>query len=79
MRVHPKEVHETLRRSILVEGYPFVLDVEKSHGQYLHDAITGRDYLDFFTFYASRPIRFDHPALLDPDYLKELADRKSVV
>jgi L-lysine 6-transaminase len=65
-------VHETLRRSILVEGYPFVLDVEKSHGQYLHDAISGRDYLDFFTFYASRPIRFDHPALLDPDYLRDL-------
>lgn len=73
MRIHPNEVHEALRRAILVEGYPFVLDLEKSHGQYLHDAITGRDYLDFFTFYASRAVRFDHPMLLDAEYQKRIA------
>lgn len=61
-----------LRRSILVEGFPFVLDVERSHGQYLHDAVTGREYLDFFTFYASRPVRFDHPLLLEPEYVRRL-------
>jgi L-lysine 6-transaminase len=66
------QVHETLRRSILVEGYPFVLDIDGSHGQYLRDARDGRDYLDFFTFYASRPIAFDHPALKDPEYQKRL-------
>lgn len=72
MRILPNEVHEALRRAILVEGYPVVLDLEKSHGQYLHDAITGRDYLDFFTFYASRAVAFDHPMLLDPDYSKRI-------
>src|SRR5215472_16551903 len=73
MRLIPTDVHGTLKRSILVEGYSFVLDLEKSHGQYLHDAITGTDYLDFFTFYASRPIRFDHPKLHDAEYLRRLA------
>jgi L-lysine 6-transaminase len=73
MRLIPTDVHGTLKRSILVEGYSFVLDLEKSHGQYLHDQITGTDYLDFFTFYASRPIRFDHPKLHEEEYLKRLA------
>ncbi|MCK6549195.1 L-lysine 6-transaminase [Myxococcota bacterium] len=72
MRIQPSEVHGVLRRSILVEGYPFVLDAEKSHGQYLHDAVTGRDYLDFFTFYASRPVRFDHPRLSGEDFQREV-------
>lgn len=70
--IRPSEVHETLRRSILVEGYPFVLDLEGSHGQYLKDARDGREYLDFFTFYASRPVAFDHPALKDPEYQRRL-------
>lgn len=72
MRLHPSDVHGSLKRSILVEGYPFVLDVERCHGQYLHDALTGRDFLDFFTFYASRPVRFDHPRLADPEYLSRV-------
>lgn len=57
---------------MLCEGYPFVLDLEKSHGQYLHDSLSGKDYLDFFTFYASRPLAFDHPGLADPQFLEKL-------
>jgi L-lysine 6-transaminase len=70
--VAPPDVHETLRRTMLVEGYPVVFDPEKSRGQYLHDALSGRDYLDFFTFYASRPLAFDHPKLLEPAYVERL-------
>jgi L-lysine 6-transaminase len=70
--VQPAEVHDVLRRAILVEGYPFVLDLENSRGQYLRDARDGRDYLDFFTFYASRPIAFDHPGLREPDFVERL-------
>jgi L-lysine 6-transaminase len=72
MKLLPTDVHGTLKRSILVEGYPFVLDLERSHGQYLHDEITHTDYLDFFTFYASRPVRFDHPALHEPSFVRNL-------
>ncbi|MBI2379117.1 MAG: L-lysine 6-transaminase [Deltaproteobacteria bacterium] len=63
MEVKPNEVHEVLARSMLVEGYPFVLDLDRSHGHWLADAKTGAEYLDFFTFYGSRPLRFDHPRL----------------
>lgn len=70
--VSPGQVHETLSRATLAEGYSLVLDLDKSRGQRIRDAITGRDYLDFFTFYASRPLAFDHPGLSEPKYLRRL-------
>ncbi|MBK8014129.1 MAG: L-lysine 6-transaminase [Deltaproteobacteria bacterium] len=66
--IRPEDVHPTLAKSMLVDGYPFVLDIERSHGQYLHDARTGRDFLDFFTFFASRALAFDHPQLRGPEF-----------
>ncbi len=72
MSIEPRDVHSTLSRTLLVEGYPIVLDLERSHGQWITDATTGKEYLDFFTFYASRPLGFNHPRLRDPDYLQKL-------
>jgi L-lysine 6-transaminase len=72
MPIHARDVHETLSRSLLVEGYPMVLDLERSHGSWLFDQKTERAYLDCFTFYASRPIGFNHPKTRDPAYLERL-------
>src|ERR1700683_1291093 len=63
---------ETLRRHILVDGYPVVVDLEKSRGSHLIDAQTGKKYFDFFSFYASNPIGFNHPKMSEPDFLKTL-------
>ncbi len=56
-------VRDTLGRHILADGYPIVLDMENSRGAHLRDAVTGKDYVDFFTFYASNPLGMNHPAL----------------
>ena len=56
-------VREHLGRHLLTNGYPMVLDMEKSQGHRLHDAASGRDYVDFFTFYASNPLGMNHPKL----------------
>ncbi|MBN2070229.1 MAG: L-lysine 6-transaminase [Candidatus Krumholzibacteriota bacterium] len=72
-KIAAKDVHKTLKKSMLVDGYPFVLDLEKSHGTWLHDAATGKEYLDFFTFFASSALGYNHPALTTDDFLKELA------
>src|SRR5687767_9079175 len=72
VRIEPSNVHETLARVMLCEGYPLVLDLERSRGQWLFDALSGRAYLDFFTFYASRPLAFDHPKLRHPAFLERL-------
>ncbi|MFN3597716.1 MAG: L-lysine 6-transaminase [Rubricoccaceae bacterium] len=59
----PSDVHAILRRHLLADGYPLVLDMEQSRGAYLRDAVTGRTYVDLFTFYASNPLGMNHPAL----------------
>jgi L-lysine 6-transaminase len=66
-------VHETLSRSILVDGFDLVLDLTRSAGSYLVDARDGRRYLDMFTFVASSALGMNHPALAyDNDFRMEL-------
>ena len=62
----PKAVHEVLGKTILVDGFDYVLDLEQSKGTFIQDAKTGRKFLDLFTFFASGPIGFNHPKLTSP-------------
>lgn len=64
-RTEPDRVHEVLARSILADGFDFVLDLARSAGSYLYDARDGRRYLDMFTFFASSALGMNHPALAD--------------
>lgn len=65
-------VHETLRKYQLADGLPIVLDLERSQGVWMHDARTGRRYLDAFSFFASWPMGYNHPKLADPTFRAEL-------
>jgi L-lysine 6-transaminase len=74
-RTEPDQVHEVLARSILVDGFDFVLDLARSAGSYLVDARDGRRYLDMFTFFASSALGMNHPALAaDEEFRVELID-----
>jgi len=68
----PAEVHATLARHILADGYDIVLDLEKSKGRRLHDAKNDRTLLDMFSFFATLPVGINHPMLKDPDFLARL-------
>ncbi|MCK4539340.1 MAG: L-lysine 6-transaminase, partial [Candidatus Krumholzibacteria bacterium] len=57
--IAPADVHKSLDASMLVDGYPFVLDLNESHGSWLVDAATGKKYLDFFTFFASSALGYN--------------------
>jgi L-lysine 6-transaminase len=72
--IAPQAVHDTLRRHLLVDGYPIVIDLEQSAGPYIHDKITGRKYLDFFSFFASNPVGINHPGLRDPAHQRRLIE-----
>jgi L-lysine 6-transaminase len=65
-------VHETLRKYQLADGFPLVLDLERSAGVWIHDARTGRRYLDAFSFFASWPMGYNHPKLADPAFQADL-------
>lgn len=71
--MQPSEVHPTLKKHILADGYDIVLDLKKSKGAYLHDSRTGRDYLDFFTFFASNPLGMNHNKLAgDDEFIRKI-------
>lgn len=71
--IAPAEVHDTLRQHLLVDGYPIVVDLEASHGSWVRDALTGRDLLDFFSFFASNPVGFNHPHMVQAEVQARLA------
>jgi L-lysine 6-transaminase len=69
------DVHETLRRHLLVDGFDLVLDTRASRGSWLVDARNGNRWLDLFSFFASAPLGMNHPALTgDPAFLAELTE-----
>jgi len=50
--VQPSEVLDVLSRYMLVDGFPVVIDMEKSRGSWIIDARDGRKFLDFYSFFA---------------------------
>ena len=68
----PNEVHATLARHILADGYDIVLDLEKSQGRRLYDARNDRWILDMFSFFATLPVGINHPMLQDPEFVAKL-------
>ncbi len=72
VKIETHQVHETLKKYMLVDGHDMVYDPEKSHGSYFVDKKSGEEYMDFFTFFASLPIGHNHHKLLEEDFLEKL-------
>ncbi len=54
-------VHDILRKYILVDGFPHVIDFKKSQGSWFVDTSSGKSYLDCFSQHASQPLGWNHP------------------
>jgi len=67
------QVFPILKENILVDGFHIVIDLEKSHGSYMVDALHGREYLDCYSYFASLPIGHNHPKMRDEEFLHSLA------
>jgi L-lysine 6-transaminase len=76
--VAPADVHATLGRHLLALGHSLVLDLERSQGPFVRDAKSGQEFLDFASFYASNPLGFRAPALVDPAFQERLARAATV-
>lgn len=70
--VTPETVHEILGRNMLADGFPIVFDLQKSRGVWIVDSKSGKMFFDFFSFFASAPIGFNHPRLLASDFQRKL-------
>ncbi len=72
MTVNPQDVHAILSKYQLADGYGLVVDLDKSHGVWVHDSASGKDYLDAFTCFASWPLGFNHPELMEAPFSEEI-------
>lgn len=73
-KIDPEKVHAKLARHLLADGYPFVYDHRSSEGSYLVDQITGRRYLDMFSFFSSSPLGHNHPKMKTAEFRERIAD-----
>lgn len=71
------KVKNTLARHILADGFDFVMDIEKSHGSYIADKLSGTEFLDMFSMFASASIGYNHPYVVQhSDWLGRMAVNK---
>lgn len=58
-------VRSQIEKYMLADGMDQVIDLDKSHGVWLVDGRDNREYLDLFSMFASMPVGYNHPYILD--------------
>lgn len=67
LNVDPKDVHKTLGKHILADGYDLTFDLDRSKGSVIYDSKYERELLDLFTCFASIPLGYNHPKMLSDE------------
>src|SRR5437764_13198678 len=57
----PSKVLQTIEQHVLLDGFKIVVDLDKSRGSYLYNAVDGRRLIDLYGFFGSMPVGFNHP------------------
>lgn len=71
LSVSPQNVHQTLSSLVLTDGFDITYDIEKSQGVYIYDSKYNRKMLDFFTCFASVPLGYNHPKMMQDEEFKK--------
>jgi len=69
--ISPHDVHASLNKHVLADGFDLIFDMEKSKGVYIYDAKHDRTLLDFFTCFASVPLGYNHPKMVNDEAFKK--------
>jgi L-lysine 6-transaminase len=63
---------DELRRYVISDPYPYVIDLAASEGMWLA-TVDGQRLFDWTGYYASKWIAHNHPRLFEPEYLRRLS------
>ena len=74
MVVNPKNVHKTLSKYMMTDGFDLVLDLKKSKGCRVYDSRNEKYLLDCFSYFASAPLGSNHPKLTTPEIINKLGN-----
>src|SRR6266496_6242709 len=70
--IAPSKVLETIEQHVLLDGFKIVVDLEKSCGSYLYNAVDNRRLIDLYGFFGSMPVGFNHRYFDDPEVRRDL-------
>ena len=59
------DIRKVISQSILADGMSPIIDLEKSHGSWLVDKVSGKEFLDLFSMFASLSVGYNHPYVLE--------------
>src|SRR5438045_6375015 len=68
----PSKVLQTIEQHVLLDGFKIVIDLHRSRGSYLHNAVSNKRLIDFYGFFGSMPAGFNHPYFDDPQVQRDL-------
>src|SRR5438093_12496416 len=71
-QIAPSKVLETIEQHVLLDGFKVVVDLDKSRGSYLYNAVDDRRLMDLYVFFGSMPVGFYHPLLDEPDVRRDV-------
>ena len=74
MTINPTEVHKTLGKYMIIDGFDFVYDIKKSKGARIYDSKNNKFLLDCFSFFATSPLGCNHPKLSNPEFIKIMGE-----
>jgi len=66
------QVFPILEKNILVDGFHVVIDLEKSHGSIIVDALEEKEYLDCYGYFATLPVGHNHRKMRDEGFQRSL-------
>jgi L-lysine 6-transaminase len=71
-QIAPSQVLQTIEQHVLLDGFKVVVDLDKSRGSYLYNAVDRRRLIDLYGFFGSMPIGFNHPHFDEPEVRRDL-------
>lgn len=71
LSVSPADVQSVLQKHVLADGFDLTFDMEKSQGVHIYDSKHNRTLLDFFTCFASVPLGYNHPKMVNDEAFKK--------
>src|SRR6478752_7679667 len=71
-QIASSNVLETIEQHVLLDGFKIVVDLDKSRGSYLYNAVDNRRLIDLYGFFGSMPVGFNHPHFDEPQVRRDL-------
>src|SRR6476620_12165885 len=71
--IAPAKVLHTIEQHVLLDGFKIGVDLDKSRGSYLYNSVGDRRLIDFYGFFGSMPVGFNHPHFDKPEVRRDLS------